>query len=112
MREVPRVADLVRRAAGAELVGVGVADEHGAARTQPAPRHAVLRGDVILEDAAGARERQSTDADEVLHADRDAAERGCVLAVTRTPFVGLPRLRACDGGVEADPGVDGERGAV
>ncbi len=108
--EGPRVADLVGRAAGGELVRVQVAEQHHPCVREPFPRVGVARGNVV-EYTARCGERLSRDGVKILHSDRNAAERAAA----------SPRARALVGArgrgervllVHANPCVDRARVAV
>jgi hypothetical protein len=70
----PRVADLVGRPPGGELVRVGVSHEDHAALAQPPPGGAVSVADAALEDAARGGQRQPACGEEVLEREWDAAQ--------------------------------------
>ena len=79
-RGVPRVADGTERGvlvgrAHRELVAVRLADEDGTVTGQPGPGRAVVRRDVVLEDARGARRANAVRGEDVLQRRWDAGDR-------------------------------------
>ncbi len=108
----PRVTDLVSRAAGGELVRVGVSQEDHALRLQPAPDDRVVGGDVALQDGARGGQRQPRDAVEILDAERDATQRRRPVALVAPASVGGPGRFARAILVQAHPGVDRVRRPV
>jgi hypothetical protein len=110
--EVPRIADLVRRAAGGELVRVRMADQHHALVAQASPGEGARVGDVAGHDAAGGGQRRAVDGEHVLERDRDAAEGWGVGPVARAALVRGAGLSVSGFAVEPHEGVDGLRRAV